>query len=500
MKKEAILSVLSTLLLMPFSVSAQIQTDKNATSLQIGKDVSVIDVSTFYVCESLKGIVVDAENEYFASVDGVLFNKDKTELLYYPQDKDKTSYIIPEEVKVIGEGAFKGNNNLEVITLTYGITEIKASAFEGCEAMTDAVFISTLEMIGESAFKDCSKLTNIRIPEEVTKIEENTFKGCSSLQLVTFENTATEIGKSAFSECSALEYIYLPDKLQKINDNTFSNCTMLKDITIPDTVTEIGSDVFLGCDNLVHVFYEATEEKWNEIDSNSDISNILYNSKGMFAMSDCPENEEIITVGENGVAEIKIAGAISPVKKEFLNGTYMDYDNYDNYEEKLLIYSQTPLENAKLIIKKNKLEEDEGYSGRGELYKSFNITTVDGFAAIDVKEYITQSYDSEEWYSGELSAYLWEPETMRPLCNSISFPGYGTGALSQKLSIEVLKKNEIPIIEGVYGYKLYERYQLDIDDNNNFNEILSLSPGEYKITVNGRDKRETYSTHITIAK
>ncbi len=483
--KKTVLLGLTALLLMPLGVSAQITADENTTSLQISKDVAVIDVSTFDVCENLKEIVVDAENEYFTSVDGVLFSKDKTELLYYPQDKDKTSYIIPDEVKVIGEGAFKENNNLEVVTLTYGITEIKASAFESCEAMTDTVLVNTVDTIGESAFKDCTRLTNIRIPKKVTKVEDKTFSGCSLLQLVTFGNSVTEIGVGAFSDCSALEYIYLPNELRKISDNTFLNCTMLKDITIPETVTEIGNDVFLGCDNLIHVFYQGTEEAWNNIDNNSEISNILYNSDGMFAVTECPGDGANVSVGENGTTEIKIAGVVSPVKKAFLSGTYMTDDNG------VTIYSQTPLENAKLILQKR----EDGWGSRAKSYKTFDITTVDGIARVDVSEYL-----SEEFTVGEITMFLWENGTMRPLATPISFPNYGTGALSTKLRIDVYKKSETPVVEEVYLYEKYASSRIQLDENNEFSKVYSLTPGEYWIDVKGRTSAEIYRIDLTITE
>src|SRR5699024_1403990 len=110
-------------------------------------------------------------NTAYSSQDGVLFNKDKTELLLYPADSQYTSYIIPDSVTIIGESAFVGNETLQDITIGNNVTDIKQSAFYGCTALTDITFGSGLKNIGEEAFASCTALTEVVIPEGVTEIE-----------------------------------------------------------------------------------------------------------------------------------------------------------------------------------------------------------------------------------------------------------------------------------------------------------------------------------------
>lgn len=88
-------------------------------SVRIPASVKEIEGGAFYNClttlstkwgemryPSLKEITVSASNNYYTSVDGVLFNKDKTILLQYPAAKEGGSYYVPETVKEIAPYAF----------------------------------------------------------------------------------------------------------------------------------------------------------------------------------------------------------------------------------------------------------------------------------------------------------------------------------------------------------------------------------------------------------
>lgn len=58
---------------------------------------------------------VSPDNPVYSSEDGIMFNKDKTELLHFPAKKQVESYSIPEKVEKIGEFAFESNQLNEVI-------------------------------------------------------------------------------------------------------------------------------------------------------------------------------------------------------------------------------------------------------------------------------------------------------------------------------------------------------------------------------------------------
>ncbi len=83
----------------------------------------------FFECENLKSIDVDKDNQYYSSVDGVLFNKDKTELIQYPLGKSEKTYNVPNGVTTIGSYAFYDYKNLTKITIPKSVINIEVFPF-----------------------------------------------------------------------------------------------------------------------------------------------------------------------------------------------------------------------------------------------------------------------------------------------------------------------------------------------------------------------------------
>jgi hypothetical protein len=108
------------------------------TSVTIPSSVTSIGNSAFEGCSSLTAIDVDAANTAYISIDGVLYNKDKTSLLQYPGGI-ADSFIIPDNVTSIGEGAFVGCS-LSSITIGNSVTSIGTNAFGSCENLTSVTF------------------------------------------------------------------------------------------------------------------------------------------------------------------------------------------------------------------------------------------------------------------------------------------------------------------------------------------------------------------------
>ena len=78
------------------------------TRINIPASIKTIGRNVFMGCENLKEIYVDANNPYFTSDDGVLYNREKTILIKFPAGKDASSFTIPETVKEIADDAFEG--------------------------------------------------------------------------------------------------------------------------------------------------------------------------------------------------------------------------------------------------------------------------------------------------------------------------------------------------------------------------------------------------------
>ncbi|MBE5714325.1 MAG: starch-binding protein [Ruminococcaceae bacterium] len=219
-----------------------------------GFPVKEISSGAFNNCETLENINVSDNNKACCSVDGVLFNKDKTKLICYPDKKAGAKYSIPDSVVTIGKCAFAGNKSIESIEIPDSVQEICDRAFLSCTKLKDINIPDSVVLIedgdGAGIFSYCTSLTNITIPNSITTIPWYTFSGCTGLTDVTIPNSVNTIGCGAFSGCTGLKNITIPDSVTEIESNAFADCSGLESINIPDGVTSLDNSVFDGCTAL----------------------------------------------------------------------------------------------------------------------------------------------------------------------------------------------------------------------------------------------------------
>jgi len=204
---------------------------RSLTHIWIPK-ATCVGSGAFSGCTELSFIAVEDGNKYHTSIDGVLFNKDCTQLIQYPAAAIGSYYSVPDSVTAIGANAFHGCENLTQIDLPDGLTNI-----------------------GEEAFSNCASLMLIYIPDGVTSIESSTFYGCSSLINVDLPAELTKIGNGAFYECSSLIGVILPESVASIEAWAFAHCDSLTSVHIPASVTNIGSRAFYDCDALKDAYF-----------------------------------------------------------------------------------------------------------------------------------------------------------------------------------------------------------------------------------------------------
>ena len=172
-------------------------------SVTIPQSVKAIGNGAFYACFNLTNIVVSTDNDYYCSVDGVLYNKNLTELLCYPAGKTAISYSIPESVISIGTAAF-ACSKLTNITIPDSVTSIGAGAFSECMKLVNVTIPDGVKTIPDYAFDSSYSLVSVIIPDSVTRIGRLAFCGCSCLTSVTIPNSVTSIGEHAFDGCDSL--------------------------------------------------------------------------------------------------------------------------------------------------------------------------------------------------------------------------------------------------------------------------------------------------------
>lgn len=236
-------------------------------SVTIPESMTFIDYSAFENCDSLTNITVDEGNLDYCSIDGVLFDKDVSELICYPKNKSDLSYEIPHSVTSICNEAFYHCGNLISIIIPDNVIKIGSSAFSECENLSSVTIKEGVTTIGHGAFHNCSNLEEITIPDSVREIYawgDSAFEvGLYSLEYSRvfygtkwYNNQPDGVvyaGKVAYcykGEMPENTEIALKPGTVAIADNAFALQKNLISIDIPDGVTTIGGSAFTSCEKL----------------------------------------------------------------------------------------------------------------------------------------------------------------------------------------------------------------------------------------------------------
>lgn len=171
----------------------------------------------------------------------------------FKPNADRTSYVLTGTQKILPADV--------VIPSEYDglpVTEIGASAFEGCTEIESVVLNSNLQYIHNNAFFNCASLSTINFNEHLKYIGENSFNNCVTLSEIYLPNTLQFIGNNAFENCSSINEIVIPSTLQVIRPYTFKNCTSLKKIELTEGIKQISYGAFYGCSSLQNVTFPSS--------------------------------------------------------------------------------------------------------------------------------------------------------------------------------------------------------------------------------------------------
>ena len=232
--------------------------DETLNSISFGKDVKEIDGKSIYSCWWVQNVWVDDENPYYCDIDGVIYNKDLTEVVFYPNDHDK--YL----------RAKLGYDNLlddrgQPMEELWGVTERYDEAFltEYNKQIRTYVIPSTVTKIGQLAFA-YSNITDLYIPEGVKTMESMAvFKNTVLLNVYSY-TTDEQITDVTYKAIDSMKSVYssLPEGLEYIGSDCFYYCRGLSYMYLPKSVTYIGH----------HAFWDAVYEENDELKGITQIS------------------------------------------------------------------------------------------------------------------------------------------------------------------------------------------------------------------------------------
>lgn len=328
----------------------------DATEILIPGNVTDIAEGAFCDCASLKAFTVAVDNTKFTAEDGVLYSKNGSLIVSYPQAKADVTFTLPENVMLIARNAFRNCGNLKVVTFLGRV--IGECAFFGCTNLLEVRLGDSLRGIESKAFSECPSLLRVCIPEgaehiaddafdegftnsaddveveiddivysaygstlirvletwkgstvivpnNISRIADGAFAGCKSLKKIILPSGVLEvIGSRAFQGCEALEAITLTIGLRVIGDFAFADCNSLKVVEIPVTINTIGEGAFASCFALREVSFAVFDPAIVNVHETAfeAADNCILITNSDFAKKECESNaafnafKEIITL------------------------------------------------------------------------------------------------------------------------------------------------------------------------------------------------------------
>lgn len=236
--------------------------DETLHNITFGKDVKYIDSKAIYSCWYVRNVWIDDENPYYCDIDGVVYNKDVTEAVFYPNYHDLQLMIengyATEEVDKNGNRKFiskvtdengklvdeKGNNLVERI---WGTNKLYDEQFYQTYNRTCRTYVipSTVTKINELAFA-YSNIVDLYIPEGVTKMDNMAvFKNTVLTNIFTY-TTDTPITDTTYKAVDSMKTIYssLPQSLEYIGSDCLYYTRALNYMYIPKNVKTIKHHAF----------------------------------------------------------------------------------------------------------------------------------------------------------------------------------------------------------------------------------------------------------------
>jgi hypothetical protein len=328
--------------------------------ITLPKNLQKLDNRCFDETTSLEEFIIDEDNTKFATIDGVLFNKDITKILRCPTGR-KGSYTIPDTVKVVDSYSFAWCEKLESIVIPESVIYIQDSSFYStninsvtinnpvcdihpeCDIFSDNTTIygyknSSAQLLADEYNIDFKALNTEYMdyakgecgdkiswffdsegvlyilgsgtldsdphydPMGVASYTPSWNKCTSLVKQAYVSEGITEIQRYCFFEMRNMTEISLPDTLEKIGYGAFYGCSSLTNITIPKNVTELGEYLFSFCYNLESITILNPDCVIADDDSSFSHNLIIYGYEGSTAEEYANNyNRKFVSLGEKPI-------------------------------------------------------------------------------------------------------------------------------------------------------------------------------------------------------
>ena len=258
---------------------------KTLSSVSIPSSVNKIHPEAFYYgCNILSKFTVDSQNSWYTDVDGVIYSKDKKQLIRCPIARNG-KYIIPDYVEIITASAFQYCKISEV-TIPNSVTQIGQMAFFNCNSLESIHIPASVNELAGDALSACMELSTITvdtnnpnyIAEDNVLFDKNktilylypTIKGGEYI----IPNTVTELGE-AFHSNKYTTSVTIPKSVTKMTYYSFGDCYSLKKLLcLADVPPTINKYTFYNTDKSIPVYVPASSiEAYKKADYWSEFTN-----------------------------------------------------------------------------------------------------------------------------------------------------------------------------------------------------------------------------------